>query len=250
MFFKWSVNCVTVEIASPGDAFEQYGKVLAPAVAQTQAQNSLATLAADDGADHQYLGAQRREARRFILGDFAFELGDQVEQKTDQPEGGFGAIERLQTKTTSAEIFLELFDTVLDLGAAVIEAPGLHRIVTERGHQDMKGVAGHLEQFASACLGPFAQQLAHHYQSGAARSSHGPNNWFRPPPVRGRRAATLEFPPPPGAAVDSCARRSHRAAHAAPIPPEIRSGKSLNRRAPHRNENPPAPAPASPPGTP
>src|SRR6266478_2627902 len=85
---------------------------------------------------------------------------------------------------------------------------------------------------------------------GAARSSHGQNNWFRPPPVRGRRAATDEFPPPPGAAVDSFARRSHRAAHAAPIPPEIRSGKSLSRRAPHRNENPPAPAPASPPGTP
>ena len=33
-----------------------------------------------------------------ILSDFAFELGDEVEQETDQTEGGFGAIDGLPTK--------------------------------------------------------------------------------------------------------------------------------------------------------
>jgi len=64
-----------------------------------------------------------------ILSDFAFEFGNEVGQETDQPEGGFGAIEGLQTKTVSPEIFLELFDAVFALGAAVVEAPGCHRVV-------------------------------------------------------------------------------------------------------------------------
>ena len=33
-----------------------------------------------------------------MLSGFAFEFGHEVEQETDQPEGGFGAIEGLQAK--------------------------------------------------------------------------------------------------------------------------------------------------------
>ena len=92
-----------------------------------------------------------------LLSDFAFEFGDEVEQETDQAEGGFGAIEGLQARTVSAEVLLELLDAVLALGAAVVEALGCHRVKAQHSHQHMKGVARHFQQFAPARF-----KLAHH----------------------------------------------------------------------------------------
>jgi hypothetical protein len=97
----------------------------------------MATLAAQDGTDNltSAWGAQRRETRRLILSDLAFEVGHEIEQEADQAKGGFGAIEGLQAKTVSAEVLFELLDAILALGAAVVETPGRHRVVPERGHQ-------------------------------------------------------------------------------------------------------------------
>lgn len=84
----------------------------------------MAPLAAQDGADDQHLGAQDRETGRLILSDFAFGVSDEVEQETDQAKGDLGVIEGLQAKTVSAEVFLELLDAILALGAAVVKTPG------------------------------------------------------------------------------------------------------------------------------
>ena len=52
-----------------------------------------------DGADDQQPGAQRQQLRRLILHNLAFEVRDEVEQETDQAEGGFGAIEGVQGRS-------------------------------------------------------------------------------------------------------------------------------------------------------
>src|SRR5229473_777106 len=102
-----------------GNALEQRGEALAPAPAQTQAQKLLAAVGAADGADDQQPGAQRHQPRRLILSNLAFEVGDEVEQETDQAEGGFGAIEGMETKAVGAKVLLEFLDAVFALGAAV-----------------------------------------------------------------------------------------------------------------------------------
>src|SRR6266849_3933588 len=51
----------------------------------------------------------------------------------------------------------------------LLEAPGWHRVMPEGGDQDMKGIAGDLEQFAPARLGPFTDHFAHHHQPARGR---------------------------------------------------------------------------------
>src|SRR5713226_4849145 len=131
----------------------------------------LAAVGAADGADDQQPGAQRHQPRRLILSNLAFAVGDEVERETDQAEGGFGAIEGMETKAVGAKVLLEFLDAVFALGAAVVEAPGLHRVVVEGGDQNMKRIAGNLEQFTPARLWSFAQHFAHH-QAGAGPASH------------------------------------------------------------------------------
>src|SRR5208283_1142399 len=80
------------------DAREQGLEALAPAPAQTEAQNLLMAVCAANGADDQQTDAQRHQLRRLIVGHLAFEVGDEVEQEADQAEGGFGAVERLQAE--------------------------------------------------------------------------------------------------------------------------------------------------------
>src|SRR6266852_1685242 len=103
-------------------------------------------------------------SRRLILRNLAFEVGDEVEQETDQAESGFSAIEGVQAEAVSAKVVLELLDAVFAFGAAVVKAPGWHRVMPQGGDQDMKGIAGDLEQFAPARLGPFTDHFAHHHQ--------------------------------------------------------------------------------------
>jgi hypothetical protein len=85
-----------------------------------------------------------------IVSNLAFEVGAEVEEETDQPEGGCGAIEGVQAKAARAKVVLELLDAVFAFGAAVVEAPGWPRVVAQGGDQDLKGIAGDLEQFAPA----------------------------------------------------------------------------------------------------
>ena len=92
------------------DACQQRGEALAPAPAQTQAQKLPAAVGAADGADDQQPGAQRHQPRRLILSNLAFEVGDEVEQETNQAEGGFGAIEGVQAEAVSAKVLLEFLD--------------------------------------------------------------------------------------------------------------------------------------------
>ncbi len=103
-----------------GNALEQGGKALAPVTAQTQAQKLLAAVGAADGADDQQPGAQRHQPRRLILSNLAFAVGDEVERETDQAEGGFGAIEGMETKAVGAKVLLEFLDAVFALGASVL----------------------------------------------------------------------------------------------------------------------------------
>ena len=62
-----------------------------------------------------------------LLSDFAFEFGDEVEQEADQAEGGFSAIEGLQAKAIRRKVLLELLDTILALGAAVMLGRDIQR---------------------------------------------------------------------------------------------------------------------------
>src|SRR5713101_9665052 len=100
----------------------------------------LAAVGAADGADDQQPGAQRHQPRRLILSNLAFAVGDEVEQETDQAEGGFGAIEGVQAEAVSAKVVLEFLDAVFALGTAVVEPPGWHRVMAKGGDQDMKGI--------------------------------------------------------------------------------------------------------------
>ena len=109
------------------DACQQRGEALAPAPPQIQAQNLLAAVGAADGADDQQPGAQRHQPRRLILSNLAFEVGDEVEQETDQAESGFGAIEGVQAEAASAKVLLEFIDAVFALGGccrSARSAPG------------------------------------------------------------------------------------------------------------------------------
>ena len=63
-----------------------------------------------DGADDQQPSAQSDQPRRLILSNLAFEVGDEVEQETNQAEGGFGAIEGVQAEAVSAKVLLEFLD--------------------------------------------------------------------------------------------------------------------------------------------
>ena len=67
------------------------------------------------------------------MSNLAFEIGDEVEEETDQPKGGFGTIEGVQAKAACTKIFLEFLDAVFAFGAAVVEAPGLYRVMPEGG---------------------------------------------------------------------------------------------------------------------
>jgi hypothetical protein len=58
-------------------------EALAPAVAQPEAEDGVAALGTEDGADDHYLGAQCEQARRFILHHLAFEIRYEVEQEAD-----------------------------------------------------------------------------------------------------------------------------------------------------------------------
>jgi hypothetical protein len=85
----------------------------------------LAAVGAADGADHEQPGAQGHQPRRLIVSNLAFEVGAEVEEETDQPEGGCGAIEGVQAKAARAKVVLELLDAVFAFGAAVVESARL-----------------------------------------------------------------------------------------------------------------------------
>ncbi len=91
--------------------------------AQAQPQNFLAPLGAQDRAREQHLSAQRHQAWRRVAGNVALEVGDQVEQEANQAEGGFGAVEGVQTKSVGAEVLLEFLEPILAVGAAVVKTP-------------------------------------------------------------------------------------------------------------------------------
>ena len=73
------------------------------------------------------------QPRRFIVSNLAFEVGDELEEETDQPECGFGAVEGVQAEAACTKVVLEFLDAVFAFGAAVVEAPGLPRVMLESG---------------------------------------------------------------------------------------------------------------------
>src|SRR5713101_8622668 len=137
----------------------------------------LAAVGAADGADDQQPGAQRHQPRRLILSNLAFAVGDEVERETDQAEGGFGAIEGMETKAVGAKVLLEFLDAVFALGAAVVEAPGLHRVVVEGGDQNMERYSR--EPRAVYARAPVAVRAALRAPppAGARPASHKPDSW-------------------------------------------------------------------------
>ena len=120
---------------------------------------------AQDGTTGEHLCAQ---GRRFAVdgqAGGALKLAEQIEQQQHGLEGSFGGEELLQTETVGSQVVLEFGDAVFHVGAPVVVAPDFFWGIAAASNEKTKGIAGHVQQFATHTVAAFAHPFAHHHEA-------------------------------------------------------------------------------------